>query len=109
MSRTGLPGDGPLMGAAAPTGGVHRRVDTDPERVEQGVAQLVLTLVELIRQLMERQAIRRLEGGTLSPAQQEALGSALMRLAETMDEMKEHFGLTDEDLNVHLGPLGDLL
>ena len=93
----------------AGTGVPPRRIEADPERVEQGMAQLVLTLVELIRQLMERQAIRRLEGGTLTAAQQEALGTALMRLAEKMDEMKEHFGLTDEDLNIHLGPLGDLL
>lgn len=87
----------------------RRRIDADPERVEQGMAQLVLTLVELIRQLMERQAIRRLEGGSLTGEQEEALGRALMRLAEKMDELKEHFGLTDEDLNLHLGPLGDLL
>ncbi len=87
----------------------RRRIEADPERVEQGLAQLVLTLVELIRQLMERQAIRRLEGGTLTAEQEEALGTALMRLAEKMDEMKEHFGLTDEDLNLSLGPLGDLL
>lgn len=91
------------------TGKPVRRLDADPEKVERGMAQLVLTLIELLRQLMERQAIRRFEGGTLTPAQEESLGVALFRLAEKMDEMKEHFGLNDEDLNIHLGPLGDLL
>lgn len=89
--------------------GATRRLSADPERVEKGVAQLVLTVIELVRQLMERQALRRLEHGTLSEEQEERLGAALMRLAEAMAEMKEHFGLTDEDLNLHLGPLGDLL
>ena len=86
-----------------------RRIDADPERVEQGMAQLVLTLIELVRQLMERQALRRLEGGTLTAEQEEALGTALMHLAQKMEEMKEHFELTDDDLNLSLGPLGDLL
>jgi hypothetical protein len=85
------------------------RIETDPERVEQGLVQLVLTIVELIRQLMERQALRRLESGSLTSTQEEELGTALMRLAEKMDELKEHFGLSEEDLNLHLGPLGDLL
>ena len=85
------------------------RIEADPERVERGLVQLVLTLVELIRQLMERQAIRRLEGGSLTAAQEEDLGTALMRLAEKMEELKDHFGLTDEDLNLRLGPLGDLM
>lgn len=87
----------------------NRRVEVDPEKVEQGLAQLVLTLVELVRQLMERQAIRRLEGGSLTPRQEEDLGTALRRLAERMDELKDHFGLDDDDLNLRLGPLGDLL
>lgn len=85
------------------------RIEADPERVEQGLVQLVMTVVELIRQLMERQAIRRLDSGSLTPQQEEDLGLALMRLAEKMDELKEHFGLDDEDLNLHLGPLGDLM
>lgn len=89
--------------------GAPRRLAADPERVEKGLVQLVLTLVELIRQLMERQALRRLESGSLSPEQEDQLGTALMRLAGKMDELKEHFDLTDEDLNLHLGPLGDLL
>jgi Gas vesicle protein K len=73
------------------------------------MAQLVLTVVELLRQLMERQALRRVEHGSLTEEQEEQLGTALMRLAETMDDLKDHFGLTDEDLNLRLGPLGDLL
>lgn len=87
----------------------RRRIEADPERVEKGLAQLVLTLVELVRQLMERQALRRLEAGSLTADQEEQLGTALMRLAEKMEELKEHFDLTDDDLNLHLGPLGDLL
>jgi hypothetical protein len=86
-----------------------RRLAADPERVERGLAQLVLTVIELLRQLMERQALRRLEHGTLTEGQEEQLGTALMRLAETMDDLKQQFDLTDEDLNLHLGPLGDLL
>ena len=86
-----------------------RRVDTDPERVERGLAQLVLTLIELLRQLMERQALRRMEQGTLDDEQIERLGETFMKLAERMDELKEEFGLRDEDLNLDLGPLGNLL
>jgi CRISPR/Cas system-associated endonuclease Cas1 len=73
------------------------------------MAQLVLTVIELLRQLMERQALRRVERGSLTEEQEEQLGTALMRLAETMDELKAHFELTDEDLNLRLGPLGNLL
>jgi hypothetical protein len=86
-----------------------RRVDADPEKVERGLAQLVLTLIELLRQLMERQALRRMEGGNLSDEQIERLGETFMKLAERMDELKEEFGLRDEDLNLNLGPLGNLL
>jgi hypothetical protein len=86
-----------------------RRIEADPERVERGLAQLVLTLVELLRQLMERQALRRMEQGTLDEEQIERLGLTFMRLAERMDELKAEFGLRDEDLNLDLGPLGNLL
>jgi uncharacterized protein YjiS (DUF1127 family) len=86
-----------------------RRVTADPEKVEQGLAQLVLTLIELLRQLMERQALRRMDAGTLSDEQVEQLGLTFMRLSERMDELKETFGLRDEDLNLDLGPLGSLL
>jgi cob(I)alamin adenosyltransferase len=86
-----------------------RRVNADPERVEQGLAQLVLTLVELLRQLMERQALRRMEQGTLSDEQIERLGETFMKLERRMEELKREFGLEDRDLNLNLGPLGDLL
>jgi Gas vesicle protein K len=86
-----------------------RRLDADPESVGRGLAQLVLTLVDLLRQLMERQALRRVDDGTLSDAEIERLGLAFKALAERMEELKAEFGLEDEDLNMHLGPLGDLL
>jgi hypothetical protein len=86
-----------------------RRLDADPERVEKGLAQLVLTLVELLRQLMERQALRRMELGTLDDDQIERLGQTFMKLEQRMDELKAEFGLADEDLNLNLGPLGNLL
>ncbi len=86
-----------------------RRVEADPEKVEQGLAQLVLTLIELLRQLMERQALRRMETGTLTEEQIERLGETFMKLDRRMRELTEHFGLEEGDLNLHLGPLGDLL
>jgi hypothetical protein len=85
------------------------RVEPDPDDVARGLAQLVLTLIELLRQLMERQAIRRVEAGGLSEEQVERLGQALMALEQQMAELKETFGLADEDLNLNLGPLGNLL
>src|SRR5919202_6833557 len=86
-----------------------RRVNADPERVEQGLAQLVLTLVELLRQLMERQALRRMEQGNLTDEQIERLGQTFMKLEKRMEELKAEFELADSDLNLNLGPLGDLL
>ena len=86
-----------------------KRVNADPERVERGLAQLVLTLVELLRQLMERQALRRIEAGGLDDEQIERMGQTFMKLEERMEELKVHFGLRDEDLNLDLGPLGTLL
>ncbi|MEU1981135.1 gas vesicle protein K [Nocardia sp. NPDC019395] len=89
--------------------GLSPRIDTDPESVERGLVTLVLTLVELLRQLMERQALRRVDDGNLSDAQVERIGTTLMLLEQRMDELREHFGLTPEDLNIDLGPLGPLL
>ena len=86
-----------------------RRVNADPEHVEKGLAQLVLTVIELLRQLMERQALRRIEGGSLDDEQIERLGLTLMRLEERMEELKQQFELEDGDLNINLGPLGDLV
>ena len=85
------------------------RINSDPERVEKGLAQLVLTVVELLRQVMERQALRRIEGGRLDDDQVERLGMALMLLEQRMDELKEQFELTDSDLSLNLGPVRDLI
>ncbi len=84
------------------------RINADPERVEQGLARLVLTVVELLREVLGHQAIRRMDGGTLSDEEIERLGLALLKLNQRMDELKAVFGLTDEDLNIDLGPLGRL-
>jgi len=88
---------------------LRQRIDSDPESVERGLVALALTLVELLRQLMERQALRRVDVGDLSDAQIERIGTTLMLLEEKMEELREHFGLTPEDLNIDLGPLGPLL
>ncbi|HJQ89187.1 MAG TPA: gas vesicle protein K [Propionibacteriaceae bacterium] len=85
------------------------RVSADPETVERGLVQLVLTLVELLRQLMERQAVRRLDAGAMTPEETERVGLTLMLLEKRMGELRDHFGLTPEDLNLDLGPLGKLL
>lgn len=85
------------------------RVNVDARSVEQGLAKLVLTLIELIRRLLEKQAVRRMEGGDLSPEQIEELGLALMKLEEKMGELKGQFGLQDEELNIDLGPIGKLI
>ena len=88
---------------------LSRRVNADPESVERGLAQLVLTVIELLRQLMERQALRRVDAGNLSEEQIERLGRTFMELDKRMEELREQFGLTEADLNLDLGPLGNLL
>jgi hypothetical protein len=88
---------------------LSRRINADPENLERGLAQLVMTIVELLRQLMERQALRRIDGGTLSADQVERLGQTFMELDKRMAELREEFGLDEEDLNLNLGPLGKLL
>jgi actin-like ATPase involved in cell morphogenesis len=85
------------------------RINIDAESVEQGLAKLVLTLIEFIRRLLEKQAVRRMEGEDLSPEQIEELGLALMKLEAKLQELKTQFGLTDEDLNLDLGPIGRLI
>lgn len=85
------------------------RINVDAQSIEQGLAKLVLTLIELIRRLLEKQAVRRMEGGGLTPEQVEELGLALMKLEAKMGELKEQFGLADEDLNLDLGPIGRLI
>ena len=89
--------------------GLPARINIDSQSPEQGLAKLVLTLIELIRRLLEKQAIRRMDGGHLSPEQVEELGLALMQLEARMNELKLQFGLADEDLNLDLGPLGRLI
>jgi hypothetical protein len=90
-------------------GALPSRIDVDTEGLEQGLAQLVLTLVEFLRQLLERQAVRRMEGGSLSDEEVERVGLALMKLEEKVHQLAEQFGLRPSDLNINLGPLGDLL
>ncbi len=84
------------------------RWSPNDDEVRRSVAKLVLTLVDFIRKLLERQAIRRMEHGTLTPKETEEIGTALMRLEETVEEMAHTFGLTVEELNLDLGPLGRL-
>jgi hypothetical protein len=105
-----LAGDETLPEAAldALARALPERINADPDRVEQGLARLVLTLIELLRRVLEHQAIRRMDGGSLSPEEIERLGLALLRLSQRMDELKATFGLTDDDLNIDLGPLGRL-
>lgn len=85
------------------------RIDTNPESIAKDLGRLVLTIVELLRQLMERQALRRVELGDLPDETVENLGLGLMRLEEAMTDLREYFGLQPEDLNIDLGPLGSLL
>jgi hypothetical protein len=85
------------------------RWNADPEDVRRSVVKLVLTLVEFIRQLLERQAIRRMDAGTLTPDQTEAVGLALMRLEETVRDLGAQFGIAPEDLTLDLGPVGRLM
>jgi hypothetical protein len=87
----------------------RQRINSDPGNVERGLVSLVLTLVELLRQLMERQAIRRVDEGLLTEEQIERVGTTLMLLEEKMAELRDHFDLRPEDLNIDLGPLGPLL
>ena len=88
--------------------GTAQRIDCTPENIEQGLARLVLSLIELLRRLLERQAIRRMEGGSLEDAKIEEMGLALMKLEQKIRELADHFGLKPEDLNMDLGPLGTL-
>ncbi len=86
-----------------------KKIEANPENVEKGLAKLVLTLIELIRKLMEKQAMRRVEAGSLTDEEVERIGETLMKLENKMKDLKEIFGLKDEELNINLGPLGDLM
>ena len=89
--------------------GLPKRINADPEGVERGLAKLVLTLIELIRRMLEHQALRRMEGGSLTDEEIERLGETFMKLEQRMEDLKQAFGLEGEDLNLNLGPLGDLI
>ena len=89
--------------------GISRNVEMDRASAERSLVALVLTIVELLRQLMERQAIRRVDQGDLSDGQIEQVGSTLMALDDRMSELCDYFELAREDLNLDLGPLGPLL
>ena len=86
-----------------------QRLETDPESVEKDLFKLVLTIIELVRQLMEKQALRRVDEGDLTDEQIEGLGTGLMHLEEAMEDLKARYDLTTADLNIDLGPLGSLL
>lgn len=105
---TGTPGPTGPTGPTESTEG-RRRVELDADTVERDLVKLVLTVVELLRQLMERQALRRVETGDLSEEQEERIGMTLMLLEDRMDVLRTRFGLEPEDLNIDLGPLGPLL
>lgn len=85
------------------------RIDVDPDSVGRDLGRLVLTLVELLRQVVEHQAVRRMDDPALSEEQVERMGLALLRLEQKMDEIRQVFGLASDELNIDLGPLGKLL
>jgi len=84
---------------------IPERISADPEIVENGLAKLVLSIIDLVRRLLEKQALRRMDRGNLTDEEIERLGNALMKLEDKMAEMKRVFGLSDEDLNLKLGPV----
>ena len=87
---------------------IPERISADPEVIENGLARLVLAILELVRRLLEKQALRRMDRGTLTDEEIERLGNALMKLEEKMTELKATFGLSDDDLNLNLGPIRTL-
>ncbi len=97
------------LAAPGPTGSKGLHIALRPDDVKNGLGRLVLTLVELLRELLERQAIRRMESGSLTDAEVERVGTTFLQLSEQMEVLKGAFGLEGEDLNIDLGPLGKLL
>jgi hypothetical protein len=93
---------------AAALADLPSKIRIEPENVRNGLAQLVLTLVELLRELLERQALRRIDAGSLTSEEVERVGITFLRLAEEVDTLKDYFGFSNEDLNLNLGPLGRL-
>jgi hypothetical protein len=102
-------GDGDAALGEASDVGVAGRLNADPATVEQGLAKLVLSLIELLRRLLEKQALRRIEAGSLTDDEIERMGETFLGLERKMEELKTSFGLQDRDLNLNLGPLGDLI
>lgn len=107
--NTCLPFPSPAEAEKAGKASPSPRITLDPENIKKGLGQLVLTVVELIRQLLEKQALRRIESGSLTDEEVERLGLTFLGLNEQLTWLKQEFGLTDEDLNLDLGPLGKLL
>ena len=87
---------------------IPQRISADPEVVENGLAKLVLSIIELVRRLLEKQALRRMDAGNLTDQEVERLGASLMKLEEKMEELKRVFNLSDDDLNLTLGPVRSL-
>ncbi len=85
------------------------KINANPENVEEGLAKLVLTLIKLIKCLLEKQGVRRMESDKLTEGEIEQMGETFMKLDKKLDELKKEFNLEDEDLNLNLGPLGDLM
>ena len=100
--------DGSIETPAKPVESQERPIP-DPDKVEQGLAKLVLTVVDLVRRLLQKQAIRRMDGGSLTEEEIDRMGQALQRLEQKMEELKRVFGLEQEELNLNLGPLGNLM
>jgi hypothetical protein len=108
VSEKKIETDSSAVGAGEEATSVPARIELSPDNIEQGLAKLVLTLIDFLRQLLERQAIRRMEGGALSDEEIEQMGEALMKLETKIEELAEQFGLSPADLNIDLGPLGRL-
>jgi len=108
VSEKPIKTDSSTLGGGEETTSVPARIELSPDNIEQGLAKLVLTLIDFLRQLLERQAIRRMEGGVLSDEEVEQMGEALMKLEAKIRELAEQFGLSPADLNIDLGPLGRL-
>ena len=108
MGEKPTKGDSSAVGGGEETTSAPARIELSPDNIEQGLAKLVLTLIDFLRQLLERQAIRRMEGGALSDQEIEQMGEALMKLEAKIEELAEQFGLSPADLNIDLGPLSRL-
>ena len=102
-------GGGMETGKPAALGTLPRRINADEKNIEKDLAKLVLSVVDLVRQLMERQAVRRVNAGSLSEDEVERMGETFLKLDKRMTELRTAFGLTHEDLDLKLGPIGDML